>query len=298
MFCHALVKHKPPATLPSGGTGQKHGTLMFDGRIGRADMRRIEMHEIHDLPTFPAPLRDLVTDGMQALWNFGNTYQPILGRLMASMKRARTREVLDLCSGGGGPWLRLAREPELQADHGIVIRLTDKYPNQSAFERASSSSGLLRFESLPVDATSVPARLSGFRTIFSSFHHFGPEAACRILSDAVEQRCGVGIFEMARRSPRTILMICLIPFISIILAPAIQPFRWSRLLWTWLIPLVPFVLFYDGIVSCLRAYSRQELEGLIAPLKTQGYEWEIGEECSGFLPVTYLVGYPVGASLQ
>ncbi len=142
MFCHALVKHKPPATLPSGGTGQKRGTLMFDGRIGRADMRRIEMHEIHDLPTFPAPLRDLVTDGMQALWNFGNTYQPILSRLMASMKRARTREVLDLCSGGGGPWLRLVREPELQADHGIAIRLTDKYPNQSAFERASSSSGI------------------------------------------------------------------------------------------------------------------------------------------------------------
>ncbi len=93
-------------------------------------------------------------------------------------------------------------------------------------------------------------------------------------------------------------MICLIPFISIILAPAIRPFRWSRLFWTWLIPLVPFVLFYDGIVSCLRAYSHRELETLIEPLKTRGYDWEIGEECSGFLPVTYLLGYPVDASLQ
>jgi hypothetical protein len=268
---------------------------MFDVRIGKADMGRIELHEIHDLPGFPAPLRDLVTDGLQALWDFGNTYKPILGDLLRSMERAGTHDVLDLCSGGGGPWLRLAREPELRADPRIVVRLTDKYPNQTAFTSAGTSSGQLKFESLPVDATSIPSQLPGFQTIFSSFHHFGPEAARRILSDAMEKRCGVGIFEMARRSPRTILMICLIPFISIILAPAIRPFRWSRLLWTWIIPLVPFVLFYDGIVSCLRAYSHRELEELIAPLRTQGYDWEIGEERSGFLPVTYLIGYPTTA---
>jgi hypothetical protein len=256
-------------------------------------MGRIELHEIHDYPGFPAPLRDLVTDGMQALWNFGNTYKPILGDLLRGMERAGTRDVLDLCSGGGGPWLRLAREPELQAEPRIVIRLTDRYPNQAAFASAGTASSQVVFEPSPVDATNVPARLPGFRTIFSSFHHFGPEAARRILGDAVEKRCGIGVFEMARRSPRTILMICLIPFLSILLAPAIRPFRWSRLLWTWLIPLVPFVLFYDGIVSCLRAYSHREIEELIAPLKTPDYEWEIGEERSGFLPVTYLLGYPV-----
>ncbi len=247
-------------------------------------MGRIELHEIHDHPGFPAPLRDLVTDGMQALWNFGNTYKPILRDLLRGMERSGTREVLDLCSGGGGPWLRLAREPELEAEPRIVVRLTDRYPNQSAFASAGRTSNHLRFESLPVDATDVPTQLSGFRTIFSAFHHFGPEAARRILGDAVEKRCGIGVFEMARRSPRTILMICLIPFLSIFLAPAIRPFRWSRLFWTWFIPLVPFVLFYDGIVSCLRAYSHAELKELIAPLKSQGYEWEIGEELSGFLP--------------
>jgi hypothetical protein len=258
-------------------------------------MGRIELHEIHDHPGFPAPLRDLVTDGMQALWNFGNTYKPILGDLLRGMERAGTRDVLDLCSGGGGPWLRLAREPELQADPRIVVRLTDRYPNQSAFARAGTTSSQVMFEPSPIDATNVPARLEGFRTIFSAFHHFGPEAARLMLGDAMEKRCGFGAFEMARRSPRTIFMICLIPFLSILLAPVIRPFRWSRLLWTWIIPLVPFVLFYDGIVSCLRAYSHRELEELIVPLRSKGYEWEIGEELGGFLPVTYLIGYPVAA---
>jgi len=259
-------------------------------------MRRLELQEIHDHPAFPAPLRNLVTDALQSLWEFGNSYKPVLPRLLDGMERAGTREVLDLCSGGGGPWLRLAREPELRRAagiaFGIAVRLSDKYPNLGAFERASAVSDLLRFEPAPVDATDIPASLPGFRTIFSSFHHFGPGEARRLLSDAMEKRRGVGVFEMARRSPRTLLTICVIPLLAVYLAPTIRPFRWSRLLWSWLVPLVPFVLFYDGIVSCLRAYSREELEELIQPLAAPDYEWQIGEERGGFLPVTYLLGYP------
>ena len=261
-------------------------------------MGRLELQEIHDHPGFPGPLRDLVTDALQSLWNFGNTYKPILGRLLESMERAGASEALDLCSGGGGPWLRLAREPELAHEPSIAVRLTDKYPNRSAFERAGTTSNLLAFELAPVDAAAIPERLGGFRTMFSSFHHFGPNEAQRILSDAIAHRRGVGIFEMARRSPRPLLMICVIPFLAALLAPTIRPFRWSRLFWTWLVPVVPFVLFYDGIVSCLRSYSQQELEQLVQPLADPAYEWQIGEERSGFLPITYLLGVPRAGSPQ
>src|SRR5271170_7612051 len=101
-------------------------------------MHRLELPEIHDHPAFPGYLRDLVTDGMQSLWEFGNTYKPVIGRLLGGMERAGTREVLDLCSGGGGPWMRLVREPELQQDSRIAVRLTDKFPNRVAFEHAAS----------------------------------------------------------------------------------------------------------------------------------------------------------------
>ncbi|AXC10899.1 hypothetical protein ACPOL_1553 [Acidisarcina polymorpha] len=256
-------------------------------------MRRLELQEIHDHPKFPNFLRDLVTDALQSLWNFGNSYEPILARLLQSMKYAGTREVLDLCSGGGGPWPRLARELDLQQqDSQILVRLTDKYPNQGAFEQARATTQMLQYEPTPIDATRIPADLRGFRTIFSSFHHFGPDRAREVLEDAVRCRRGFGTFEVARRSPKTMLTICLLPAISWLLAPSIRPFRWSRLFWTYVIPVVPFVLFYDGMVSCLRAYSRQELEELVEPL-AKVYEWHMGEERRGFLPVTYLLGYPV-----
>jgi len=256
-------------------------------------MGRLELQEIHDHARFPGFLRDLMTDGLQSLWNFGNSYKPILGRLLSGMERAGTCEVLDLCSGGGGPWPRLAREPWLMGTPGLVVRLSDVYPNRRAFQQASETSDFLEFEVSPVNATRIPPNLRGFRTIFSSFHHFGPEAAGKVLSDAAEAGCGVGIFEMARRSPRTMLTICCLPLLSWWLTPTIRPFRWSRLVWTYLIPVVPFVMLYDGLVSCLRAYSREELEELVRPLAQDGYVWEVGEEVGGFLPVTYLLGYPV-----
>jgi hypothetical protein len=261
-------------------------------------MRHLELREIHDHPAFPRALRDLVTDAMQSVWEFANSYNVILSRLLRGMERAGTREVLDLCSGGGGPWLRLAREPELQTIPGVIVRLTDKYPNRLAFERVIATASLLKVELSPVDATRIPGHLPGFRTFFSSFHHFDVEDAGTVLRDAMEQRRGVGIFEMPQRCAKTIFMICCIPLISWILAPTIRPFKWSRLFWIYLVPVVPFVLAFDGIVSCFRAYSREELEWLIAPLQSSGYEWEIGEERSGFLPVTYLLGYPVAAASE
>jgi hypothetical protein len=256
-------------------------------------MHRLELREIHDHPEFPGFLRDLVTDGLQSLWDFGNSYKPILDRLLSSLNCAGTLEVLDLCSGGGGPWLRLVREPAVSRISAITVRLTDKYPNRPAFERASSLSTLLTFEDHSTDATMIPARLEGFRTIFSSFHHFSKNQAGMMLEDAMERQRGIGIFEVARRSPLTMLTICCLPMLSWFLAPTIRPFSWSRLFWTYLVPIVPFVLWYDGIVSCFRAYSRKELEEMVRLLDSSAYQWNIGEDRSGFLPVTYVLGYPV-----
>jgi len=66
----------------------------------------------------------------------------------------------------------------------------------------------------------------------------------------------------------------------------------SRLVWTYLPPVLPIVGLFDGIVSCLRTYSPTELRELSRGLDS--YDWEIGEKRNGWSPlvVTYLVGVP------
>lgn len=260
-------------------------------------MRRMELFEIHDHPLFPTFLRNLCTDALEALWSFSNSYKPILSRLHHALAEVQTCEVLDLCSGGGGPWLQLVRDMEVEQNDPILVCLTDKYPNSEAFERArSQSKSKIRSDSRSVSATEVPVDLSGFRTIFSSFHHFGPEDASQILANAVNCGKGIGIFETACRRPKTCLAICFIPFLVWFVTPQIRPFRWSRLFWTYVLPVIPFVLCFDGWMSCLRAYSHSELRELLGKMPGNSYRWELGIEGDGFVPVTYLIGYPMKAT--
>ena len=80
----------------------------------------------------------------------------------------------------------------------------------------------------------------------------------------------------------------------ILFTPSIRPFRWSRLLYTYVLPIIPLVLLFDGLVSCLRTYQPRELRELIEVVAAPEYRWETGEQSGTFggLPITYLIGYP------
>ena len=165
-----------------------------------------------------------------------------------------------------------------------------------AFERAGRmTQQAITYHSEPVDATRVPGDLHGFRTIFTAFHHFRPEQACAVLADAVRTRQGIGVFEVTQRGVLALLLTMLAPLVVLLVTPLIRPFRWSRLLWTYLIPLVPMIMLFDGLVSCLRTYSVQELHDLTARLGTNDYLWDIGTVKSKTtpIPITYLIGVPI-----
>jgi Methyltransferase domain len=261
-------------------------------------MRRVQFFEIHDQPWFPAFLRDEVTDDLQVLLNIGKPYADILPQLREGIERARADRVLDLCSGAGGPWIWLA---DTLGGNGlrVQVELSDKYPNAQARERVRRDSAKLTYRQEPVDATRVPRELGGFRTLFTSFHHFPPEQAREILRDAVRNRQGIGVFEIPGRRPLTLLLLPLVLVGDIAVVPFVRPRPTGRLLWglvwRWLVPIVPLVLLFDGIVSCLRAYSPGELRELASALGECGYRWEIGCVKRGFLrlPITFLVGYPI-----
>ena len=74
----------------------------------------------------------------------------------------------------------------------------------------------------------------------------------------------------------------------------IRPFRWGRLVFTYLIPILPLLCLWDGIVSCLRSYSARELRELVRDLESDDYAWDVGELRFPGTPVTvaYLMGWP------
>ncbi len=114
-----------------------------------------------------------------------------------------------------------------------------------------------------------------------------------LLADAVQSRQGIGAFEFSERSLRCVLATAISPLLVLIVTPWIRPFRWSRLFWTYAVPVVPLVVVFDGIVSCLRSYTPAELQALAAAAGTEDYTWETGVvRGRAPIPVTYLIGYP------
>lgn len=255
-------------------------------------MRRLHLLEIHDQPWCPRALRNGVTDILQLTATTLGAYRPILAKLARAAERTGQTRIVDLCAGGGGPWRSLL--PDLPAGIESVL-LTDFFPNLPAFERATEKSrGRVRFHAESVDATAVPPGLTGLRTVFTAFHHFRPEEARAILADAVDKGVGIGVFELTERKASMVIMVLLgVPFAAIGLTPLARPFSWSRLVFTYAVPLIPLLLAVDGVVSCLRTYSPEELEELVASLDAPHYDWEIGvERETTLLPITYLVGTP------
>ena len=259
-------------------------------------MRRRQLFELTELAGCPASLRDTVHDTLQFIACLGDHYAGRASQIRFALSQVARPRVIDLCSGSGGPWLRLARLVQGYEREALEILLSDKHPNVAAWRWVRDrTAGRVSYLTDPVDVLQLPGDQGGLRTLFSAFHSFRPAEAQAILRETVRQGAGIGIFEFTGRQPRALLAVLTAPLVVLVLTPFIRPFRWSRLFWTYLVPVAPLALVFDGLVSCLRTYSPAELRELVAGIEAPGYVWEIGREQAGgwwSLPVTYLVGYP------
>jgi hypothetical protein len=259
-------------------------------------MDRVQLFEFEDLPWFPHVVRECMTDFLSFLGQRGRVvYRGFAERLARAVRATGDDTLLDLCSGGGGPALTIAALLSEGAETPLRVVLTDLYPNLPRLERARAEGcGQVEFHELPVDVTRVPESLPGFRLICNAFHHLPPSAARQCLADAVNQRRGIAIVEMVERSAKSLFGVTFGTSAVLAVTPFIRPLRVSRLLLTYLLPIVPLCTWWDGVVSCLRAYSPPELERLVSSLPRNDYVWDIGRLPVPHAPTSliYLIGYP------
>ncbi len=254
-------------------------------------MSRVHLFEFNDQSWLPEAWRRYITEYLQFMLEHGpfDELPALIARVVDGADEPR---IVDLCSGSGGPWPTYLEEP-LTEFEGVEVLLTDLHPHREAFERIERrTEGRATGHEAPIDATDVPADVEGRRTIINGLHHFQPEQARAILADAVEKGVSIGVFEIMDRRAVSLIPLVLIPLFVLFLTPFVRPFRVGRLLWTYLLPVIPLMIFWDGLVSALRVYSPEELRVLVADF--DDYEWEIDSVPAGKGPqrITYLIGEP------
>lgn len=256
---------------------------------------RLHLFEVEDFLLLPSLIRDMMTEYLHWVMDVSGPYDPAAARIASLLRHAGTTRVVDLASGGAGPWPRLL--PQVTAALGAVpqVTLTDLHPNHDAFARAARlSNGAIRSHREPVDATAVPSSLPGVRTMFTGLHHLSPEQVRTLMRDAATQRQPFVAFELTRRSVGGVLLMLSSVLLVLVSAPFIRPFRLERLVLTWLIPILPLFIVWDGVVSALRTYTPDELRAFAVEVEMPGYAWEAGEAQGASTPmaVTYLIGEP------
>jgi hypothetical protein len=260
-------------------------------------MNRIDLPEIEDQAWCPAVVRDALTDFLSTAGHITRFYDSYARDIADVMQRTGNKRIVDLCTGGGLPALDMLDALGRVGVPDAEAVLTDLYPNVSAITaRAASRPHAVRAMTSSVDATNVPEDLTGFRTLFNAFHHFPPELAQKILEDAVRKAQPIACFELVERSS---LFLVGWPFVPMLGAAAVLPFAGrmpaARFALTYVAPVIPAVVAWDGFASCMRSYSVPELRAMVAPLETSRYRFRV-ERRPTRAPFTYatcLMGAPV-----
>ena len=240
---------------------------------------RLHLFEFNDSSWAPRPLRDTIVEALSRTLSWGRLLGGLVAPFEEFVERAGVDEVLDVCAGAGGPARILVDEIRRAGRKPPRFLLTDLQPQLEAWQAAQRAfPDEIGFVAAPIDATAIPRDVAGgrARVIINSFHHFPPELAQSILRDAVEGSAGIFIAEPWERNPLRFGT-----FIPVgVLALAVNPFlsgrdRLVKGLLTFASPAVTAVALWDGLVSTMRVYSRQELEAMVAPLGDR-FTWTFG----------------------
>lgn len=260
-------------------------------------MKRRHLRELEDEQWFPARLRDYGTDYLQFLINAGDSYRDLAPVLQRGLAKAGRNVVVDIAAGGGGGWKKLSKRLKALVPDAQVI-LTDYYPNLGAFQSLQAlDPEMFSYRSDSINALDVPKDLQGLRTQFLSFHHFRPEDATKILQNAVDCQRPILIVEATERSPKYIVQMLLTPLLVPLLMPFVRPFKLGRLVFTYLIPILPWFIMWDGIASVYRSYHPEEIEAMTRKLNNgESFHWEIGWHKVGPSKILVALGYPVAGN--
>ncbi|KAH6605885.1 hypothetical protein Trco_005038 [Trichoderma cornu-damae] len=279
---------------------------------------RLHLFEIDDQPWFPAFLRSRVQDALTLAWNSNTPLQPQSPARIAASTLIRelgssvsSYTFVDFCAGGGGPTPAIQRaingHLEAEGEPPVDFVLTDLHPNIAAWENAAERSPQITYERQPVDASKAPRHLverrdgrKVMRLFNLSFHHFDDALARDVLKDTISASHGFAIFELQDRSLAGVISVLMLGVGAMITAPFFA-WKWrspATLLFSWLLPVLPFVLVFDGLISCLRARTAREIENLLRGCGADAGEWKMRSgRCRFIWPCGYLSWFiwkPIG----
>jgi hypothetical protein len=259
-------------------------------------MKRIHLFEFEDLPWFPNWIRELMTRYIQTFHKILNSSDHLIPLVEKGLSKSSSSRIVDLCSGSGGPMIEVYKNLKNKRDYAqLRLTLTDLYPNQKVIKEIKLGGNKdIQYLEKSVNATQVNPELTGLRTIVSGLHHLKPDLAKKVLQNAKDNKQPILVFEISDNSNPIYLWWMAIPIAfltTLLVTPFVRPITWKQLVFTYLIPILPILIAWDGAVSNARTYTLEDMQELIGNNLNPDYNWEMGKIKGKGGNKLYLLGY-------
>ena len=122
----------------------------------------------------------------------------------------------------------------------------------------------------------------GVYLFVNSFHQLNSKKAKKILQNIVDSGNPVVVVEGNNDSLWQIVgMTVFVPLTVLLTAFFVKPFRISRIIFTYLIPILPIIIVIDGCIALLKLYNPTDLLELTSSLERNNYDWKAGKNDNG-----------------
>ncbi len=255
-------------------------------------LKRFQLFEFCDQPWLKGAWREAYLDGLNTTFKMFKFHEGLSIPFNAWLKKAKNNQILELCSGGGGPIDTLIKNSAQNSNKNLKITLSDLTPDLKAFETVKNKYPQnIDYIKTSTDATNTKDINANLIFMCSSFHHFSPDMAKKILLNASKNSNGIFIREILSRNFFNMIS-SIFNLIPLMLTPFFSGrFTFFKCLITTILPIIPLMIIFDGIVSVFRTYTTEEIMAMMPDEMKMYWDWVSGSnKVCGLLHAPFIYG--------
>lgn len=212
------------------------------------------MKELEDYKCFPSVFRNFQTEFIGYIVVVFDVYYVFVDYLNRS--HFPILPMKDLCSGSGEPAIGIFNKSNCFSS----LSLSDKFPNAHCRGR-SEIFNEIREE----DVLEVEFKDGTYYTMFNSLHHFSDHEKVEILQRIHKNGSSAFFVEILEPTLLCFFKVLFITIVgSLLFTPFVKPFSYSRLFFTYIIPVNLFTVTFDGWVSVMKSRSIKQYQKLFS----------------------------------
>lgn len=203
---------------------------------------------------------------MGQLYKYFKYHELWIPSLKSYLEENSKKQIHDPCAGSGEVNLMLEQKMSEDLEFQFVLSdfMFDK--NRIFAEKLNAKNNeRIQYINESIDATKFDESHQYPKVFINSFHHFTPKQVLKIIEAGKASESDILILEYCRKTPLAFISVLLGPFVAMLMFPLVvnrKEFLPAFVL-TYLVPIIPLMLLWDGIVSSLRTYTKNDLQKLL-----------------------------------